>query len=72
MENFIKRQESKIKEILIECGYEIDDVFLATSSRRDLGEYQYNGAMGLAKIYKKNPPASFFECRRLLYFTSLR
>ena len=39
MKNFIKRQESKIKGIIKEYGYEIDDVFLATSSRRDLGEY---------------------------------
>lgn len=55
MKNFIKKHENKIMEIIRKCGYEVNDVFLATSSRRDLGEYQYNGAMALAKVYKKNP-----------------
>ncbi len=41
---------NKIKDL----GY-IDDVKLNISNRPDLGDYQYNGAFKLAKIYKKNP-----------------
>ena len=55
MNNFIYKLEKKLKSIIKECGYEVDSVTLVTSSRPDLGEYQYNGVMSLAKIYKKNP-----------------
>jgi arginyl-tRNA synthetase len=53
--NFIKKQELYLKEVLEKCGYMVDSVNLVVSSRPDLGEYQYNGAMGLAKTYHKNP-----------------
>ena len=55
MNNFIYKLEEKLKNIIKECGYDADKVSLVTSSRPDLGEYQYNGVMGLAKVYKKNP-----------------
>ena len=55
MNNFIYKLEEKLKNIIKECGYDTDKVTLVTSSRPDLGEYQYNGVMGLAKVYKKNP-----------------
>ena len=55
MNNYIYRLEEKLKNIIKECGYDTDKVTLVTSSRPDLGEYQYNGVMGLAKVYKKNP-----------------
>ena len=55
MNNFIYKLEEKLKSIIKECGYDTDKVTLVTSSRPDLGEYQYNGVMGLAKVYKKNP-----------------
>lgn len=55
MKNFICEQEEKLKKIIIECGYEIDNVRLNTSSRPDLGQYQFNGVMQLAKINNKNP-----------------
>lgn len=55
MKSFICEQEEKIKKIIIECGYDVDIVDLEVSSRPDLGQYQYNGVMQLAKIYKKNP-----------------
>jgi arginyl-tRNA synthetase len=51
--NFIKKQELYLKEVLEKCGYMVDSVNLVVSSRPDLGEYQYNGAMGLAKTYRK-------------------
>lgn len=55
MNNFIYKLEKKLKKIIKECGYDIEKVTLVTSSRPDLGEYQYNGVMSLAKAYKKNP-----------------
>ena len=53
--DFIKEQELKLKEIIKESGYEIEKVVLVPSSRPDLGEYQFNGVMELAKINKMNP-----------------
>ena len=55
MKNFLKQQENIIKDYIKECGYEIDEVELLVSSRPDLGQYQFNGIMNLAKKYKKNP-----------------
>lgn len=54
-QSFIKEQESLIKKIIKDCGYDIENVELLVSSRPDLGQYQFNGVMGLAKKYKKNP-----------------
>ena len=53
MSSFIKRQEKILKNIIKSCGYEVETVDLVASSRRDLGEYQYNGVMGLAKLIIK-------------------
>lgn len=53
--SFIKKTESYLKEVVNKCGYEIDEVILESSSRRDLGEFQINCAMNLAKKYGKNP-----------------
>ena len=53
--DFIKEQELKLKEIIKESGYEIEKVALVPSSRPDLGQYQFNGVMELAKINKMNP-----------------
>lgn len=51
----IKILEDKIKNTLSEIGYNVDDVLLTPSNRPELGDYQYNGIMPLAKIYHKNP-----------------
>lgn len=53
--SFIKETEKYIEEIIKECGYEIDTVTLESSSRRDLGEFQINVCMGLAKKHGENP-----------------
>lgn len=53
--SFIKTIENDIKNIIYKLGYDIDTVTLAISNRPDLGEYQINDAMKIAKIYKKNP-----------------
>lgn len=53
--SIIKKIELDIKEIIQKAGYEIDRVLLEPSNRRDLGEYQINNAMQLAKSYHENP-----------------
>ena len=53
--SFIKETESYLDDILKKTGYELDNVVLETSSRRDLGEFQINCAMNLAKKYGENP-----------------
>ena len=53
--SFIKETEKYLKDVLKKCGYELDEVVLESSSRRDLGEFQINCAMSLAKKYGKNP-----------------
>lgn len=52
--NIILFLEKEIKNILEKLGFS-DDVQLSVSNRPDLGDYQYNGCMKLAGIYKKNP-----------------
>jgi len=53
--SFIKETEKYLLSVLKECGYELDEVTLESSSRRDLGEFQINCAMSLAKKYGQNP-----------------
>lgn len=55
MSSFIEKEEKFIKNIMKECGYEVDDVTLNISSRPEFGDYQYNGIMPLAKRYGKSP-----------------
>ena len=52
--DLISSLEINLKDILNSIGYE-DEVKLNTSNRPDLGDYQYNGAFKLAKIYHKSP-----------------
>lgn len=52
--NFLKKQEEYIKNILKKHGYETE-VTLVPSTYTDLGEYQYNGIMALAKQNHQNP-----------------
>ena len=51
----IKEIEKELKKIYKDCGYEVDSVLLLPSNRLDLGEYQLNDCMKLAKIYHKSP-----------------
>ena len=51
----IKKIEEDISKIIREVGYEIDNFKLVVSNRPDLGEYQINDCMSLAKKYHKNP-----------------
>ena len=47
--------ENKIKESLASLGYDTPSVTINPSSRPELGDYQYNGIMPLAKKYQQNP-----------------
>ena len=55
MTAFIEKEQEYIKSKIKELGYEIDNVVLNTSSRPEFGDYQYNGAMELAKANHTNP-----------------
>ena len=51
----IENLENKIKIKMEEIGYVVESCLLNPSNRPDLGDYQYNGAMSLAKIYHDSP-----------------
>lgn len=55
MKNFLSIQEEKIKKIINDCGFSVSNVDLIPSSKKELGDFQYNGVMSLAKEYHKNP-----------------
>lgn len=52
--NLINFLESVFNKVLENLNYH-DDVLLSVSNRPDLGEFQYNGCMKLASLYKKSP-----------------
>ena len=51
----LKELEKQVEKKIEESGYEIDNFKLQVTNRPDLGEYQINDAMQLAKKYHKNP-----------------
>ena len=53
--SIIKDLEKDIKKIVKKAGYEVNKLSMEPSNRRDLGEYQLNDAMQLAKEYHENP-----------------
>ena len=53
--SILKKLEEDLKGIVKAAGYEVDVLSLEPSNRRDLGEYQLNDAMQLAKTYHANP-----------------
>ena len=55
MQKFYQIMEEKIKDSLSSIGYSDEFVIITSSNRPDLGEFQYNGVMNLAKIYHQNP-----------------
>lgn len=71
MKKFYKILENDIKASLSKCGYDVDEVVVNISNRPDLGEYQYNGVMGLAKVYHKNPVVIANELVEVLKTSSL-
>ena len=53
--SILKELELDIKKILKQAGYEVERLAMEESNRKDLGEYQLNDAMQLAKTYRDNP-----------------
>ena len=53
--SLIKTIEKEIKNIIESSGYNLENFVLQPSSRPDLGQYQINDSMVLAKKYGKNP-----------------
>jgi len=53
--SILKELIEDIKEDVKQAGYEVDNLAIEPSNRRDLGEYQLNDAMQLAKTYHENP-----------------
>lgn len=53
--SILKELIEDLKADLKQAGYEVETLALEPSNRRDLGEYQLNDAMQLAKAYHENP-----------------
>ncbi len=53
--SYIKKIEEDLIKYINECGYNVDSIDLTESNRPDLGDYQINDAMKLAKEYHTNP-----------------
>lgn len=55
MASFVKIVENKIIEGIKKIGYDTDKVLLSNSSKPELGQFQFNGVMAIAKRNGKNP-----------------
>lgn len=53
--SIIKNITKELQNIVKQAGYEVDNLVLQPSGRKDLGQFQLNDAMPLAKKYGKNP-----------------
>ena len=53
--SILKEVESIVLESINKAGYNLEHVSFVKSARSDLGDFQINDAMGLAKAYSKNP-----------------
>ena len=53
--SYLKEIEKDIIKAINNAGFEVDQVDLTTSNRPELGDYQINDAMKLAKAFHKNP-----------------
>ncbi len=53
--SIIKNITNELKKLVNQAGYEVENLILQPSGRKDLGQYQLNDAMPLAKKYGKNP-----------------
>lgn len=64
--SILKRLELEIKEIFLSLNYPVEKINLVKSSRPDLGDYQINECMSLAKIAGKNPRVIAEEIKDIL------
>ena len=53
--SIIKTLTKDLQKIVSQAGYEVENLILQPSGRKDLGQYQLNDAMTLAKKYGINP-----------------
>ena len=53
--SILRELKKDIKNHIKKAGYEVETLAIETSNRKDLGEYQLNDAMQLARKYKENP-----------------
>lgn len=53
--SYLKQIEKDIIKAMNNAGFEVNQIDLTTSNRPELGDYQINDAMKLAKAYHKNP-----------------
>ena len=53
--NLISKTEEILKEVLEKNNLSEDNIVLSVSSKPEFGQFQYNGAMGMAKRAGKNP-----------------
>ena len=53
--DLISKTEQIIKDVIQKMGYDEEIVALSVSSKPELGQFQYNGAMGIAKKNHTNP-----------------
>lgn len=53
--SIIKKINDDLKQSLESIGYDVENINLLPSKRKDLGDFQINEAMQLAKKYHKNP-----------------
>lgn len=53
--NFLNKQEKLVKQVISDLGYDVGEVSLIPSSRKEFGDYQYNGVMNIAKELHQNP-----------------
>lgn len=51
----LKELKNSLTNIIKSAGYNVEDIIFVSSSRKDLGDFQINDAMRLAKIYNENP-----------------
>ena len=64
--SIIKKLTQDLQEIVKKAGYEVENLVLQPSGRKDLGQYQLNDAMTLAKKYGKNPRMIAEDITKLL------
>ena len=55
--NLISKTEQILKEVLHKNNFDEENIILSVSSKPELGQFQYNGAMALAKKVGSNPRA---------------
>ena len=55
--NLISKTEEILKDVLHKNNYDEENIVLSVSSKPEFGQFQYNGAMGIAKRAGMNPRA---------------